>query len=72
MASSVASLPVEQDLDGDLTTKLHVLRPVDDAHAAGAELIENTVVPDDLTDEGTGHDEGPPIVSPTRLDREGP
>ena len=53
---SVASLPVGQDLDGHLTPELHVLSAIDDAHAAGAELIEDAVVPEILTDEGTGHD----------------
>ena len=58
-------------LDGHLAAELEVLRPIDHTHPAGAELIEDAVVPEGLTDEGTRHDLRALIVSGSCLDREG-
>ena len=50
-ASSSSAVACGQDLDGDQAAEPHVLRPVDDAHTAGAELVEDSVLAERLANE---------------------
>ena len=53
MRRVVGEDPVREDLQGDVAPQVHVLRPVDDAHATVADLLEDLIVPEGGTDHGT-------------------
>jgi hypothetical protein len=53
--------PLRQELQGHAATQARVLGPVDDTHAATAELLENAVMGDGLAD----HEEGAPSAPDT-------
>src|SRR6059036_147593 len=43
---------IRQEFEGYVAVKLRVMSPVDNAHASGAELLEDVVVSDRLPDQG--------------------
>ncbi|HTS55081.1 MAG TPA: hypothetical protein VMH26_17555, partial [Burkholderiales bacterium] len=43
---------MRQELDGDIATQLLILGPIDDTHAARADLFNQAIVAEDLPDIG--------------------
>ena len=48
----IGKAPGRQDLDGDIALQPHIAGAIDVAHASGADLLQNGVVPEALADHG--------------------
>ena len=59
-----------EDFQGHVAVQSRVARPIDDAHAAGAQALEHAVVTDGAADQGIWFDGGMLLQSPAKDTRE--